>query len=93
MASSWDLTLLFDEEDCRQWLNEVGDTVLNRYYFPMGMEEAYSCIVYRYGLDNSSDAISLLHEILEEDDTVGAGLGLETDIWQPWKRAFRLRNV
>jgi hypothetical protein len=89
----WDLTLLFDEDGCRDWLNEMGKIVVNQYGFAMGMEETYSCMYHRYGPEGTGDAISLLHEILEETDVIGAGLGLDTDIWHPWKKAFRLRNV
>lgn len=84
---------MFNEEECRDFLNEVGQVVVNTYIFSMGMEEAYTCIWRRYGLNGTSDAISLLHEMLEEDDVVGAGLGLDSDIWRPWKKNFRLRNV
>lgn len=89
----WEPNLMFNEDECRDFLNEVGQVVVNSYIFSMGMEEAYTCIWRRYGLNGTSDAISLFHEMLEEDDVVGAGLGLESDIWRPWKKNFRLRNV
>lgn len=89
----WDPNHLFDEDECRDFLNAVGDVVVNSYIFSIGMEETYSCIWYRYDHDGTSDAISLLHGILEEEDVVGAGLGLDSDIWRPWKKNFRLRNV
>ena len=89
----WEPNLIFNEDECRDFLDEVGQVVVNSYIFSMGMEEAYTCIWRRYGQQGTSDAISLLHEILEEDDVVGAGLGLESDIWRSWKKNFRLRNV
>ena len=92
-SHDWDITVPFDEDECREFLGRLGDKVVNTYNFVMGMEESYSAIYEKYGLQGTPDAISLLHEMLEEQDVVGAGLGLETDIWQVWKRAFRLRNV
>jgi hypothetical protein len=89
----WDLTLPFDQDECCEFLGRLGDRIVKIYPFTMGMEEAYSAIWDRYGAHGTPDAISLLHEILEEVDVAGAGLGLETDIWRTWQRAFRLRNV
>lgn len=92
-TADWDLNLLFNEDECRDFLNEVGNVVVNSYIFSMGMEEAYCCIWSKYGPEGTSDAISLFHQMLEEDDVIGAGLGLDSDIWRPWKNNFRLRNV
>lgn len=92
-GDDWDQTLLFDEDECRDWLSEMGNVVVASYSFIMGMEEVYSCMYNRYGPEGTGDAISLFHEILEETDIAGAGLGLDTDIWRSWKNAFRTRNV
>jgi hypothetical protein len=83
----------FDEDQCREFLSVCGEKVVRSYLFSMGMEEIYACIWDRYGPDGTGDAISLLHEILEDEDIVGAGLGLDSDIWRPWKNNFKLRDV
>ncbi|ETN42280.1 uncharacterized protein HMPREF1541_04221 [Cyphellophora europaea CBS 101466] len=93
LNDAMDVDREFNEDECRDFLNAVGDKVVNSYIYSIGMEEAYSSIWWKYGPDGASDAISLLHDILEEDDTAGAGLGLDTDIWRPWKKNFRLRNI
>jgi hypothetical protein len=82
----------FDEEECRFFLREVGARVVPNYPFSYGMEEVHSLIVEEYGQDGVPDVTSLLHELLEEDNT-SSGIGDDGDIWRSWRYHWRHRNV
>ncbi|RMZ90592.1 hypothetical protein DV736_g2186, partial [Chaetothyriales sp. CBS 134916] len=81
----------FDEESCRYFLREVGERVVPAYPFGYGMEEVYSLILEKYGYAGIRDALSLLQELLEDDD-VAAGVGDDGDIWRSWRHQWARRN-
>ncbi len=91
MAASYDLQV-FDEESCRYFLRQVGGRVVPSYPFDYGMEEVYSLILESFGYDGIADAISLLQDLLEDDD-VATGIGDDGDIWRSWRYHWRRRNV
>lgn len=83
---------IFDEESCRYFLRELGQRIVQFYPFSVGIEEVYSQIVDEYGLEGAPDAISVLQELLEDDNTA-AGSGDDGDIWRSWRHNWRHRNV
>lgn len=82
----------FDEESCRFFLRELGQRTVQFYPFSVGMEEVYVHIVDEYEFAGAADALSVLHELLE-DDCTSAGIGDDGDIWRSWRHAWRHRNV
>lgn len=56
------------------------------------MDEVYGSIVDRYGAEGSPDVLSVLQELLEDDETAN-GLGDDGDIWRSWRHSWRHRNV
>ena len=83
---------VFDEESCRYFLREVGERVVPAYPFDYGMEEVYSLILEKYGYQGIADAISVLQDLLEDDD-VATGIGDDGDIWRSWRHHWKRRNV
>jgi hypothetical protein len=83
---------VFDDESCRYFLRQVGERVVHAYPFNYGMEEVYSLILENYGYDGIADAISLLGDLLEDDD-LATGIGDDGDIWRCWRLHWRRRNV
>lgn len=90
---NWDLTVSFNEVECRDFICRVGRRVVPRYGFTIGIEEVYAIIDLRYGPAGISDAISVFHEMLDSKDIICAGLGADSDIWAAWKDRWRRRNV
>ena len=82
----------FDEETCRFLLRELGESIVPYYPFFYGIEQVYKCLLARYGENHVADAMSVLHELLE-DDFVGIGFGDEGDPWRSWRYDWRHRNV
>lgn len=82
----------FDEESCRFFLRELGSKIVQFYPFSVGMDEVYTQILITYGQDGAADALSVLHELLE-DDSVALGSGDDGDIWRSWRHSWRHRNV
>lgn len=76
----------FDEETCRMRLHEIGDQIVPRYPFNAGMQEIYAILLGEYGKVNVADAISVLHELLEDESYEG-------NIWRSWRHGWRHRNV
>ena len=82
----------FDEDSCRFFLRELGQKVVQFYPFSIGMEEAFSYIVQEYGFEGAPDALGVLQEMLEDDNSA-AGAGDDGDIWRSWRHNWRHRNV
>ncbi len=82
----------FDEESCRFFLRELGQRIVQFYPFSVGMEEVFTQIVDKYGLQGAPDAMSVLQELLE-DDAAADGAGDDGDIWRSWRHSWRHRNV
>ena len=82
----------FDEESCRFFLREVGERIVPFYPFFVGIEEVYAVLVERYDRSRIADALSVLHELLEDDDNA-SGIGDDGDIWRSWRHCWRHRNV
>jgi hypothetical protein len=76
----------FDEETCRLHLHEIGDEIVPRFPFTYGIQEIYGILLSEYGLSQTADAISVLHELLEDESYEG-------NIWRSWRHAWRHRNV
>lgn len=77
---------VFDEETCRMHLHEIGDDIVPRYPFLFGMQEIYRILLEEYGNSQIADAISVLHELLEDESYEG-------NIWRSWRHGWRHRNV
>ena len=82
----------FDEETCRYFLQQVGEDVVPCYPFSYGIEKVHAILLGEYGKSQVADAISVLHELLE-DDRHASGIGDEGDIWRSWRYHWRHRNV
>jgi hypothetical protein len=76
----------FDEESCRMFLHEIGDDIVPRYPFAYGIQEIYEVLLGEYGRSQIADAISVFHELLEDESYEG-------NIWRSWRHAWRHRNV
>lgn len=82
----------FDEETCRFFLQELGECIVPYFPFFYGIEQVYKCLLDRYGADHIADAMSVLHELLE-DESLAVGIGDEGDPWRSWRYDWRHRNV
>lgn len=83
---------VFDEESCRFFLRECGEQIVPFYPFEAGIDEVYNLLLEQYTVEEMSDVLSVLHELLEDDDNA-SGLGDDGDIWRSWRHAWRRRNV
>jgi hypothetical protein len=83
---------IFDEEQCRFFLREVGCRVAAVYPFRFGIEEAYGIILDKYKRTEVSDVMSVLEDLLENDAT-SSGLGDDGDIWRSWRFDWKHRIV
>ena len=82
----------FDEETCRFFLQGLGESIVPYFPFYYGIEQVYECLLARYGEVHVADAMSVLHELLE-DDSVAIGVGDEGDAWRSWRYDWKHRNV
>ena len=82
----------FDEDTCRLILQEIGELIVPRAPFDYGMDEVVFILFYKYGERNIADALSVLDDILNEEDPV-AGHGDVSDVWRQWRRDWKHRNV
>ena len=82
----------FDEESCRFFLQELGESIVPYFPFYYGIEQVYECLLAKYGEEHVADAMSVLHELLE-DDSVAIGIGDEGDAWRSWRYDWKHRNV
>lgn len=76
----------FDEETCRMRLHEIGDEVVPRFPFAYGIQGIYETLLGEYGTSQIADAISVFHELLEDESYEG-------NIWRSWRHEWRHRNV
>jgi hypothetical protein len=76
----------FDEETCRMHLHEIGGDIVPRYPFAFGIQGIYAILLREYGRSQIADAISVLHELLEDESYEG-------NIWRSWRHGWRHRNV
>lgn len=76
----------FDEESCRMHLHELGDEIVPSYPFAYGIQQIYAILLDEYGTSQIADAISVLHELLEDESCEG-------NIWRSWRHDWRHRNV
>lgn len=77
---------VFDEERCRWFLHQIGDRIVPNNNFEHGIGEIYWELLYEYGRSQIADAISVFHELVEDESYEG-------DIWRSWRLGWRQRNV
>ena len=82
----------FDEESCRFFLQQVAERIVPFYPFSVGIEEVYSLLLEHYGESTIADAMSVLHELLEDQHNA-SGIGDDGDAWRSWRHEWRHRNV
>lgn len=84
---------VFDEEDCRDFLAlEIGVEIPPFLPYKAGIDHVYQRLLSRYGPANVADALSVLIELLEDDDSA-TGQGDDGDVWRSWRHDWRHRNV
>lgn len=76
----------FDEETCRMRLHEIGDDMVHRYPPLYGIQKIYGILLSEYGRSQIADAISVFHDLLEDESYEG-------HIWRSWRHAWNHRNV
>lgn len=86
------MLVAFDEESCRSFLHQVGEDVVPFFPFSFGIEKVYALLFDRYGKPQIADAVSVLHELLEDENNAN-GVGDDGDIWRSWRHHWRHRDV